>query len=86
MTVNVLLMQKELASVAESVAHRLHASEESRSLLIEQTREFKKNSAEVKTLIFLMHACVTINPVNVCRCMFLISPCLHWPRQFCVQL
>jgi len=40
-------MQKELASVAESVADRLHASDESRNLLIEQTREFKKNSSEV---------------------------------------
>jgi len=41
-------MQKELASVAESVADRLHASDESRNLLVEQTREFKKNSSEVK--------------------------------------
>ena len=48
-----LLMQKELASVAESVADRLHASEESRNLLIEKTREFKKNSAEVKQIDFL---------------------------------
>ena len=51
MTVNVFrvisLMQKELASVAESVADRLHASDESRNLLVEQTREFKKNSSEV---------------------------------------
>jgi len=42
-----LLVQKELASVAESVADRLHASEESRNSLIEQTREFKKSSSEV---------------------------------------
>ena len=46
-----LLMQAELASVAESVADRLHASEESRNLLIEQTREFKKNSSEVNQFI-----------------------------------
>jgi len=44
-------MQAELASVAESVADRLHASEESRNLLIEQTREFKKNSSEVNQFI-----------------------------------
>ena len=48
-----LLMQKELASVAESVADRLHASEESRNLLIEQTREFKKNSSEVSFKIHI---------------------------------
>ena len=47
-------MQKELASLAESVADRLHASEESRNLLIEQTREFKKNSSEVNWFI-VMH-------------------------------
>ena len=47
MTVSRLCVQKELASVAESVADRLHASEQSRNLLIEQTRDFKKNSSEV---------------------------------------
>jgi len=46
-------MQKELASVAESVADRLHANEDSRNLLIEQTREFKKNSSEVIIFVFL---------------------------------
>ena len=52
MMMMMMMMQKELASVAESVADRLHASEESRNLLIEQTREFKKNSTEVNLFIF----------------------------------
>jgi len=55
-----LVMQKELASVAESVADRLRASEESRNQLIEQTRDFKKNISEVSRRHFDLLWCYKI--------------------------
>jgi len=61
---SMLLMQNELASVAESVADRLHASEESRNLLIEQTREFKKNSSEVNKSTVMQSKTVQVSVSN----------------------